>query len=378
MSQLNLFTGASPLLTMPSRVSASDDAAMLGIIDDGSFIVDDAGQIVWIGRRGEHPPELEPAGRTDLGGRLVLPGFVEAHTHLIFAGERTHDYALRCAGASYEEVAERGGGIRLTVRSTRSASREALMLSGRERLNDFLRHGVTTVEIKSGYGLDLASELKCLEIAQALGEAGPTRIVATCLAAHIVPDAFKDRRDDYIGMVTQELLPEVARRDLARFVDVFCEVGAYRIDETERIFDRARALGLGIKVHAEQLSYSGAARLAASYGATSADHLEHIKPEDAAFLAESGTAAVLLPGAGLFLGGQTRPPARALLDAGVAVAISTDFNPGTCPSTHLPLMTTFGCSWLGMSTVEALRGVTVHAAHCAVIDVAAGSKSAST
>ena len=334
----------------------------LGVVEDGAFVCGETGALDWIGPASECPEPQEGDTMVDLEGALVLPGFVEAHTHLVFAGDRCRDYADRCAGVPYEEVARRGGGIRLTVTETRIASHDQLLETGRARLNEFLEYGVTTVEIKSGYGLSVADEIKCLEVIQALGVEGPTRIEATVLGAHIVPDEFKGRRDAYVTMLLTELLPEVAARGLARFVDVFCERGAFTLAETRQIFEKAVELGLGIKVHAEQLSHTGSARLAAEFGAVSADHLEFITREDARVLAESGTVAVLLPGAALFLGGNDRAPARMLIDEGVKVALSTDFNPGTCPSTHLPMMTTLGCSWLGLAPYEALQAITVNAA----------------
>ncbi len=334
----------------------------LGVIVNGAMLVSDDGHVEWLGSQSALTADTQAKSVVDLGGRLVLPGMVECHTHLIFAGDRTQDYADRCAGHSYEEVAKRGGGIRLSVRETRLASRETLLELGRERLTHFLKMGVTTVEIKSGYGLSLEDELKCLEVIAELADEGPVRIVATVLGAHIVPDEFVDRRDEYIGMLVDQLLPEVARRKLASFVDVFCEKGAYTLAETRHIFTRAKQLGLGIKVHAEQLSRTGATRLAAEFGAVSADHLEFVEDADISALADSGTVAVLLPGAGIFLGGHKRPPARQLIDSGVVVALSTDFNPGTCPSVHLPMMTTLGCSWLGLAPHEAIRGVTTSAA----------------
>ena len=352
------------LLKNCSQIVTNTDlgAGELGVVERGALLVDDSGLVAWVGLEAELPSDLPHDTLVDLKGRVVMPGLVECHTHLVFAGDRTQDYADRCAGISYEEVAKRGGGIRLSVRETRLASRETLLELGRARLAQFLEMGVTTVEIKSGYGLSYEDELKCLEVIAELSDEGPVRVVATVLGAHIVPDDYADRRGEYVSMLVDELLPVVARRELASFVDVFCETGAYTVTETRQIFSRARELGFGIKVHAEQLSRTGATLLATEFGAASADHLEFVEDADVAALAASGTVAVLLPGAGLFLGGNKRPPARKLLDAGVSVALSTDFNPGTCPSVHLPMMTTLGCSWLGLAPFEAIRGVTVAAA----------------
>jgi imidazolonepropionase len=365
---VTLFKNATSLITN----SPAGEGA-LGVIHQAAFVSDDDGRVAWVGEEVDVPESYATADAVDLEGCLVMPGWVECHTHLVFAGDRTLDYAARCRGVSYEEVAARGGGIRLSVRETRSASRETLLDLGRARLQEFLSYGVTTVEIKSGYGLSYEHELKCLEVIAQLAAEGPIRIEATVLGAHIVPDEYADRRSEYIAMLTERLLPEVARRKLARFVDVFCEVGAYTVAETREILTCAKNLGLGVKLHAEQLSRTGASQLAAEFGAVSADHLEYVDSDDAEALARAGTVAVLLPGAGLFLGGAKKPPVRLLLDAGVKVALSTDFNPGTCPSTHLPMMTTLGCSWLGLSPEEAIHGVTVNAARALALTDGRGS-----
>jgi len=294
-----------------------------------------------------------------------MPGLVDAHTHLVFAGDRAQDFAARCAGESYEEIAARGGGIATTVRATRGASAEELAALARPRLDELLAHGVTTVEVKSGYGLNVATELRLLRVIATLAAQGPQRLVPTFLGAHVVPPERAGDRDGYVAELVDELLPRVASERLAQHVDVFCEVGAFTLAETVRILERGRALGLGLKVHAEQLTRTGAAAAAAALGAVSADHLEHVSEDDVAALARAGTTAVLLPGAGLFLGGRDRAPARQLLDAGVPVALATDCNPGTCPSAHLPLMVSLACAWLGMRPDEAMLGVTRSAAQAA-------------
>ncbi len=363
-----LFVGLSELLTMDASLARSGATAVqdageraLGLLRDAAVLAGDDGRVAWVGAASDAP--RRPGQRVvDLQGAVVLPGLVDAHTHLVYAGDRTQDFAARCAGESYEAVAARGGGIRLTVRATRAASRDELVELARPRLLDLVAHGVTTVEIKSGYGLTVADELKCLEVARRLADEGLARIVPTVLGAHIVPDEFKGDRGAYVRLVTDELLPEAARLRLARHVDVFCETGAFSLDETLRILDRGRELGFGLKVHAEQLTRTGAAAAAARLGAVSADHLERAEDEDIAAMAEHGTVAVLLPGAAVFLGARDRAPARRLLDAGVPVALSTDCNPGTCPSRHLPLMATLGCVYLGLAPHEALLGITRHAA----------------
>jgi imidazolonepropionase len=357
-----IYHNISQLVTMVPHADATHPEGRLGIVQDGALVVGGNGRLLWVGCADNVPTQYQDATHVSLNAQLLLPGLVECHTHLVFDGDRTRDYADRCAGEPYEAIAARGGGIRLTVNATRSASHERLLDLGRERMDAFRRHGVTTVEIKTGYGLSEEAEIKCLEVIAQLNDDYEGRVVATFLGAHIMPDEYRDNRAAYITLLTERLIPEIARRQLAQFVDVFCEGGAYTLDEAETIFRAACTHGLGIKVHAEQLSHTGSAALAARYGAVSADHLEHIEPADATTLAECDTVAVLLPGAGLFLGGKDIAPARMLIDAGVDVALSTDFNPGTCPSTHLPLMTTLGCSWLGLSPEESLRGITVSAA----------------
>ncbi len=348
------------------------DDAWLGVIEDAAFVVD-AGRIAWLGPRSLLPTRYDASAQVDVGGRAVLPGLVECHTHLVYAGDRTRDFADRCAGESYETIAARGGGIQTTVDATRRATQAELVAVGAERCRRLLEHGVTTVEIKSGYGLSYESELKLLEAVAALRTRTPQRIVATCLAAHVVPREHKADRSAYVAMIVDRLLPEVAARGLARFVDVFCEAGAFTLAEAVEIFETARGLGLGIKVHAEQLSHTGAAARAASLGASSADHVEFVTASDAAVMAANDTIAVLLPGAGLFLGAKHKPPVQLLREAGVGMALSTDLNPGTSPTAHLPLMTTLGCAWLGMSPAEAVAGVTAQAARALGLDDGTGT-----
>ncbi|MCK6569747.1 imidazolonepropionase [Myxococcota bacterium] len=293
---------------------------------------------------------------------LVTPGLVDPHTHLVFAGDRAHEYALRAHGASYQEIARAGGGIAHTMAMTRKATEEELIALAAPRLDRLLRQGVTTAEVKSGYGLDLDSELKLLRVIRRLDRAHPVDLVPTFLGAHVVPPEYRGDRARYVNLVVHDMLPEVAREGLAAFCDVFVEDTAFHPDEAVRILRAASALGLKPKLHVDQLSDGGGARLAASVDAVSADHLEHAGVEGIRALAKAGTAAVLLPGATLFLGQSARPPARALLDAGVPVALATDCNPGTCPTENLPLMLTLGMSLLGLSPTEVLRGVTDHAA----------------
>ena len=352
-------SGTVPASAMEAHAAADD---LLGVIPGGAIVCDEAGVIRWVGPGSELTPD-ENARTVDLAGAVVLPGLVDAHTHVVFAGDRTLDFAARCAGESYEDVARRGGGIRLTVDATRSASRETLINLARGRLRALLAHGVTTVEVKSGYGLGLVEELGILSVIADLQAEGPWRVVPTVLAAHVVPDAFRTDRAAYVRMVNEELLPEVARRGAATHMDVFCDEGAFTVDESLSMLQRGRELGLGLKVHGEQLTHTGISGEAARLGALSVDHLEHANGDDMDAMAEAGTTAVLLPGAAIYLGGAAKAPARQLLGRGIPVAVATDCNPGTCPSPHLPLMASLACGWLGMMPHEALLGVTRDAAH---------------
>ena len=369
----HVYRDISELVTMdPPSDPPADGGDGLGLVRDAAFFVRD-GRVAWYGPATELPEQAASAATTSLEGRAVLPGLVDPHTHLVYAGDRTGDFEARCSGQSYEAIAAAGGGIRLTVRETRAASLDTLVEAALPRLNDLLRHGVTTVEIKSGYGLTVADELKLLEAAARLDQASPCRVVSTVLGAHVVPDAFRQDRAGYLSLLHDELLPEVAARGLARFVDVFCDVGAFSLDETLSILERGRELGFALKVHAEQLTHTGASGAAARLGAVSADHLEQVSAADIDALAAAGTVAVLLPGAGLFLGAGARPPARALIAAGVQVALATDCNPGTCPTRNLPLIVTLGCCLLGLTPAEALQGVTVAAAAALGLDDGRGS-----
>lgn len=365
-----VFKGISQLVVGPDL----EDGNGLHVVADAVFVAD-GGRVVWVGSRtafsaGEFPVPDDHQFH-ELGGRAVIPGLVDCHTHLVYAGDRTRDFEDRCCGVSYEAVAARGGGIQTTVDATRAASSSTLLALAVQRCAQLARHGVTTIEVKSGYGLDLASELKLLEVIEALGDRVPQRIIATCLAAHVVPREFRADRAAYLSMICEELLPIVSARGLAQFIDVYCDSGAFTLAETQRLLETGASHGFGLKVHAGQLSRTGAAALAASMGATSADHLEFISDEDAERLADAGTVAVLLPGAGIFLGGETKPPVEALRRAGARIALSTDLNPGTSPTAHLPLMATLGCAWLGLSPAEAIQAITSNAA--AALGLADGS-----
>ncbi|MCB9524308.1 MAG: imidazolonepropionase [Myxococcales bacterium] len=330
-------------------------------LGDGAVAVS-GGVIQFVGPQHEAPLPGPATRVVDLAGRLLTPGLVECHTHLVFGGDRAGEYAERAAGIPYREIAQRGGGIATTVRATRAASLESLIEQAHPRLRRLLAQGVTTAEVKSGYGLDHATELRILEAVQALDAAQPIDLVGTYLGAHVVPPEHRDHRARYVREVIEHTLPAVAERGLARFCDVFVEDTAFSLEEAEAILAAGVAHGLRPKVHADQLDEGGGAELAARLGAVSADHLEHISDAGIAALAQAGTVAVLLPGAALFLGQDARAPARRLIEAGVPVALSTDCNPGTCMTEHLQLMLTLGMSRLGMTAHEVLEAVTCHAA----------------
>jgi len=317
--------------------------------------------IAWSGPQRELPEEFRSETVTDCGGRLVIPGLVDCHTHLCFGGWRGHEFELRARGSSYQEIAQSGGGISSTVSATRDASQSSLERKAKLHLDAMLKLGITTVECKSGYGLDLENELKQLEVYHNLASRHCVTLVPTFLGAHVVPREFENNRAGYVRLLCEELIPAVAGRGLARFCDIFVEQGAFTPGEAKRVLQTARTFGLGIKIHADQLSDGGGAELAAELGAVSAEHLEYISDKGIAALARTGVVAVSLPLASLYLR-ERYLPARTLLEAGVAVAVATDFNPGSAPSFHLPLALTLACLNQGMSPAEALMGATTVAA----------------
>ncbi|NMX70001.1 imidazolonepropionase [Pseudomonas sp. WS 5111] len=330
------------------------------IIEDGAMVT--AGSLIeWIGPRAELPPG--DYGQThDLQGAWVTPGLIDCHTHTVFGGNRSGEFEQRLQGVSYAEIAAAGGGIASTVRATRAATEDELFDSSRKRLRSLLRDGVTTVEIKSGYGLDLANERKMLRVARRLGQELPVSVRATCLAAHALPPEYKDRADDYIEHICNEMLPALAAEGLVDAVDAFCEYLAFSTEQVERVFKVAQRLGLPVKLHAEQLSSLHGSSLAARYQALSADHLEFMTEEDAIAMAASGTVAVLLPGAFYFLRETQLPPMDALRKHGVKIAIASDLNPGTSPALSVRLMLNMACTLFRMTPEEALAGATRHAA----------------
>lgn len=336
--------------------------APYGLIEDAALVVDGA-TIAWVGPRAELPAGLLQACETrhDCGGALVTPGLIDCHTHLVYAGDRAREFELRLQGASYEEIARAGGGIVSTVRATRAASEQELLAQSLPRLQALLDEGVTTLEIKSGYGLALDHERKCLRVARALGERERVTVRTTFLGAHALPPEFAGRADAYIEEVLR-MLPALHAEGLVDAVDAFCERIAFSTAQTERVFQAAQTLGLPLKLHAEQLSDSGGAQLAARHQALSCDHLEWLGEEGARAMADAGTVAVLLPGAFYFLRETRLPPVQLLRDHRVSIAISTDCNPGSSPCTSLLLMLNMACTLFRLTPQEALAGVTCHAA----------------
>ena len=331
-----------------------------GLIDNAALVWTD-GTVRWAGPVGELPAEFRKETVLDCERRLVIPGLVDCHTHLCFGGWRGDEFDLRLRGASYQEIAAAGGGIASTVAATRGASTGKLVRKARSALDGMLALGVTTVECKTGYGLDEANELKQLEVYRQLNEEHSLDLVSTYLGAHIVPPEFSKDRNRYISLICDVMIPLVAERNLAEFCDAFVEEGAYAQDEASRIFEVAVTHGLGIKVHADQLSDGGGAVLAADMNAVSAEHLEYISEDGIRALAASGTVAVSLPIASLYLG-EPYLPARKLIEAGVPVAVATDFNPGSAPSYHLPFAMTLACLNQKMTPQEVLNGATTIAA----------------
>ncbi len=333
-----------------------------GLIEDAALVVQGA-LLRWVGPRRDLPPELLDlcTERHDAGGALITPGLIDCHTHLVYAGDRAHEFELRLNGASYEDIARQGGGIAATVQASRSASVEALTRQSQLRLQQLLAEGVTTVEIKSGYGLALPHERRLLQVARGLALANAVDVRTTFLGAHALPPEFAGRSDDYVDEVLRMLEPLHAE-GLVDAVDGFCERIAFSAAQMARVFAAARALGLPVKLHAEQLSDSGGAPMAASYGALSCDHLEWLSEQGAAAMAGSGSVAVLLPGAFYFLRETKLPPVDLLRRHQVPIAIATDCNPGTSPCSSLLLMLNMACTLFGLTPQEALAGVTRHAA----------------
>ncbi|MFN3229486.1 MAG: imidazolonepropionase [Asticcacaulis sp.] len=337
------------------------DVAPYGLIENGALWVRD-GRIHWVGAESDLPPEAANLACERLDGALITPGLIDCHTHLVYAGDRAAEFEMRLNGASYEEIARAGGGILSTVRATRAADEVRLMAETLPRLAALMREGVTTVEIKSGYGLEVESEARCLRVARRLGQTQPIRIATTFLGAHAVPPEYAGRSGDYVRYLVDTVLPTLAAEGLVDAVDGFCEGIGFSPDEIRVLFDAAQALGLPVKLHAEQLSNLQGAALTASYGGLSADHLEYLDEAGIAAMKAAGTVAVLLPGAFYYLRETKLPPVGALEAAGVPIALSTDCNPGTSPITSIQLILNMACTLWRMTPEAALAGVTRHAA----------------
>jgi imidazolonepropionase len=351
------------LLVVNAAVATMDTArpGPYGLVSDAAVGVTD-GRVGWVGPMAELPAGAGATGTVDAAGALVTPGLVDCHTHLVFGGDRVAEFEARLSGAGYEELARRGGGIASTVAATRAAGEDDLVRAATRRAEQLLGDGVTTVEIKSGYGLDLETEGRMLAAARRVGDELPLRIRTTFLGAHTVPEEYRGRPDAYVDLVCNDMLPAVAAAGLADAVDAFCERIAFSAEQVRRVFDAARRHGLPVKLHADQLSDGGGAALAASFGALSADHLEHTSPIGVRALAGAGTIAVLLPGATHTLGERARPPVAALRAAGVPIAVSTDANPGTSPLLSLRIAANLACTLLGLTPAEAFAGITCNAA----------------
>lgn len=361
-----LFVNASQVVTCagPARARRGGEMADAGV-RTGVAVAVRGDRIAAVAPEAELRAAFADARLVDCGGGVLTPGFVDSHTHAIFGRPRYEEQELRATGVPYMEIARRGGGIHASVRDVRARSEAELVALARPRLLRLAAHGVTTVEVKSGYGLTVEDELKMLRAVRALAAELPLRLVPTWLGAHEIPleaRGSEGARAEYVRLLIEEMLPRVAAEGLARFADVFCEPGVYSVDESRRVLEAARRAGLALKLHADELEPAGGAELAAELGATSADHLAAISERGIAALAEAPTVATLLPGTMLFLGRTRQAPARALIAGGAAVALATDFNPGTSPTTNFPLLLTLGVSQLHMTVGEALIAATVNGA----------------
>ena len=343
-----------------ARLATLADSRGWGLVERGALLVE-GDTIAWAGAESDLPASMRADAEIDLGGALITPGLVDCHTHLVYAGQRAGEFEQRLEGASYETIARAGGGIRSTVAATRAANDDTLFALGRERALALMKEGVTTLEIKSGYGLSAEHEARCLRVARRIGRELPIEVRTTCLSAHALPPEFAGRADAYIDAVCA-WLPALRDQGLVDAVDAFCERIAFSAAQTRRVFETARSLGLPVKLHAEQLSDSGGAALAAEFGALSCEHLEYLSEDGVRAMARAGSVAVLLPGAYYFLRETRAPPVAALRRAGVPIAISTDHHPGSSPTLSALLMLSMACTLFRLTPEESLRGMTVNAA----------------
>jgi imidazolonepropionase len=365
VSKLLAVVNCSQLVTLagPARPRVGPELRQLSIIEDGAMLMRGE-RIEKAGGRTEIEPLITAEYEViDAGGRIVLPGFVDAHTHPVFAGTRANEFEERTAGTSYQEIAARGGGIQSTVRATRAASLDQLVNIGQRYAGWFLRGGTTTVEAKSGYGLSVEDEIKILRAIKRLNVETSLRYVPTFLGAHEVPEEFHTRKDAYIQLVIDEMIPQVAAQKLAEYCDVFCEQKVFSVDESWKILSAARCHGLGLRIHADQLSLSGGSQLAAELGTVTADHLEHTDADGIAALQAAKVQPVLLPASVYALGSTRYPAARAMIDAGLALVLATDFNPGSSPTTSMQLVLSLASTQMKMLPAEAITAVTINAAY---------------
>lgn len=362
MSTAIVNIGQLVTLAGPARPRVGAELRELGIIEDAALVIGADGRVEATGTYSEIKERGLPRAVVDAQQRCVTPGFVDAHTHLVFAGNRAAEFEQRVAGATYQQIAAAGGGILRTVELTRAASEDALLLDARRHLEWMLRTGTTTVEAKSGYGLNHDTELRMLRVMRRLAAEGPARMIPTLLAAHTVPPEFADRRAEYVRRITEELIPEVAAQNLALYCDAFCDDHAFNVEECRTVLSAARNHGLGLRIHAEQFRPGTGAALAAELGATTADHLETATTETLAQLRAAGTQPVLLPGSVFALSRTHYPPARDMIEAGLGIVLATDFNPGSSPIASMTFIQSLACLQMGLSPAEALTAATINAA----------------
>ncbi len=356
-----------------ARPRVGSELRELGLIADAALLVED-GRIAAVGTASDLLTRTRSdVAVIDAGGRCVTPGFVDAHTHLVFAGNRADEFEQRIAGATYQQIAAAGGGILRTVKLTRAATEDELLASARRHRDWMLRGGTTTLEAKSGYGLNRETELRMLRVLARLNDQGPARIVSTLLAAHTVPPEFADRRKEYVRSIAEELIPEVASAGLARYCDAFCDDHAFTVDETRTVLSSAKHHGMRLRIHAEQFRPGTGAALAAEFGAATADHLETVTDETLLQLKNAGVQPVLLPGSVFALGRTNYPPARKMIEFGMALVLATDFNPGSSPVASMPFMLSLACLQMGLSPAEALTAATINAAHSLDLEHQVGS-----